>query len=82
MIRTVILAGLALVAAPALAQDPPLIGRDAAAALAGELSGAAAKRTVQALSLHHRMRGSQALCRRRRDHREGIRPPMASPTSR
>ena len=59
MIRTVILASLALVAAPALAQDPPLIGRDAAAALADELSGASAMRTVQALSLHHRMRGSQ-----------------------
>jgi hypothetical protein len=54
-----ILAGLVLIAAPALAQDPPLIGRDAASALASEISGTSAIRTVQSLSLHHRMRGSQ-----------------------
>ncbi|HEY0163899.1 MAG TPA: hypothetical protein VGB39_00845, partial [Sphingomicrobium sp.] len=47
-------------AAPCAAQDaPPLIGAEAATALAAEISGSAAKRTVQALSVHHRMRGSR-----------------------
>jgi hypothetical protein len=47
-------------AAPCAAQDaPPLIGAEAAAALAAEISGSGAKRTVQALSVHHRMRGSR-----------------------
>jgi aminopeptidase YwaD len=47
-------------AAPALAQEhPPLLTLAETAAIAGEVSGAAAKRTVQALSLHHRMRGSE-----------------------
>ena len=48
------------VATPCMAQDgPPLIAPDAASALAAEISGSAAKRTVQSLSVHHRMRGSQ-----------------------
>jgi aminopeptidase YwaD len=38
--------------------DPPLLEPAEAAALASEISGASAKRTVQALSLDHRMRGS------------------------
>src|SRR4051794_19387273 len=59
VIERFFLATLALAAAPALAQDPPLIGRDVAAALAGEISGTSAIRTVQSLSLHHRMRGSK-----------------------
>lgn len=46
--------------APASAQDsPPLLKPADAAAIAAEVSGSAAKRTVQALSLHHRMRGSE-----------------------
>ncbi|WP_310469199.1 M28 family peptidase [Sphingomonas sp.] len=48
-------------ASPALAapDDPPLLQAADAAALAQEISGSAAKRTVQSLSLHHRMRGSR-----------------------
>ena len=48
------------IASPCAGQDaPPLIGTETASALASEISGSAAKRTAQALSLHHRMRGSQ-----------------------
>jgi hypothetical protein len=59
-----VLRGIALpllaLATPCAAQDaPPLIGTDAASAISSEISGTAAKRTVQALSMHHRMRGSQ-----------------------
>jgi len=51
---------LLLLAAPAAAQPAaPLLSRGETEALASELSGASAKRTVQALSLHHRMRGSE-----------------------
>jgi aminopeptidase YwaD len=39
--------------------NPPLIEPGEAAAIASEISGASAKRTVQALSLNHRMRGSE-----------------------
>ncbi|HEX5184320.1 MAG TPA: M28 family peptidase [Allosphingosinicella sp.] len=54
------LAFLLLAAAPAAAQEsPPLLKPAEAAAIANEVSGSAAKRTVQALSLHHRMRGSE-----------------------
>ncbi|HEX8064420.1 MAG TPA: M28 family peptidase [Allosphingosinicella sp.] len=50
---------LVLLAAPAAAQQAaPLLSRAETEALASELSGAYAKRTVQALSLNHRMRGS------------------------
>ena len=50
----------ALIAARAAAQDgPPLLDPEVAAAIASEVSGSAAKRTVQELSLHHRMRGSR-----------------------
>jgi aminopeptidase YwaD len=54
-------AGLAavLIASAAAAESPPLLVPDQARAIAAEISGAAAKRTVQALSLYHRMRGSQ-----------------------
>jgi hypothetical protein len=46
-------------AAPAIAQDKaPLLTAAETEALASEISGAAAKRTITALSLHHRMRGS------------------------
>ncbi|HEX8239766.1 MAG TPA: M28 family peptidase [Allosphingosinicella sp.] len=51
---------LLLLAAPAAAQQSaPLLTAAETQALAGELSGASAKRTVQALSLNHRMRGSE-----------------------
>lgn len=54
------LAPPALAAAPeAPAAPPPLLPESAVRAIAGELSGTAAKRTVQALTLHHRMRGSR-----------------------
>jgi hypothetical protein len=47
-------------AAPAAAQQAaPLLTAAETEALASEISGASAKRTVQALSLHHRMRGSE-----------------------
>jgi hypothetical protein len=47
-------------ASAAAAQDtPPLLVPAEARAIASEVSGAAAKRTVEALSLHHRMRGSE-----------------------
>jgi aminopeptidase YwaD len=39
--------------------NPPLLKPAEASAIAAEISGAAAKRTVQALSLNHRMRGSE-----------------------
>jgi hypothetical protein len=44
-------------AAPA--EPPPLLSEPEVHALASELSGAAAKHTVQELTLHHRMRGSR-----------------------
>ena len=61
MLRRIGLPLVALaIATPCAAQDaPPLIGQDAASAISSEISGSEAKRTVQALSLHHRMRGSQ-----------------------
>jgi hypothetical protein len=51
-------------AGPAAAQQnaggtPPMLTGAEARALAAEISGASAKRTVQALSLHHRSRGSE-----------------------
>jgi hypothetical protein len=50
---------LALTALPARAADPPLVPRATAAALAAELSGESARRTVDALARQHRMRGSR-----------------------
>ena len=48
-------------AAPAAARDmPPLLTPEAGAAIANEVSGTAAKRSIQAITLHHRMRGSKA----------------------
>jgi len=55
----------ALAGAPLLAQPPaptgppPLLPAAVVRALAGEVSGTAARRTVQELTLHHRMRGSR-----------------------
>lgn len=60
MRRIAVLSGLIVLGSAAAAQDmPPLIGRQDAAVIAAELSGAAAKRTVHAISLNHRMRGSE-----------------------
>ena len=54
------LAAALLLAAPAVAGEAPtLIDEPAAAAIAAEVSGSSAKRTVVALSVHHRMRGSR-----------------------
>jgi hypothetical protein len=51
---------LAAVAVPGAAQErAPLLSVAETEALAGELSGAGAKRTIVALSQHHRMRGSE-----------------------
>jgi hypothetical protein len=59
-VRIVAAALLAIAAAPAAAQErAPLLTAPETEALAQEVSGAAAKRTVVALSLHHRMRGSK-----------------------
>lgn len=61
MFRKILLLTGAMMACPAMAQDqpPPLIGESTARAIASEVSGTAAKRTVQSLSIHHRMRGSE-----------------------
>src|SRR5947199_9870687 len=58
------LVSLALHLAPARAQEaweepPPLLAEAVVRALAGEVSGTAAKRTVQDLTLFHRQRGSR-----------------------
>lgn len=45
--------------AQSAADAPPLLPRAQAEAIAAEVSGSQALRTVQALSLHHRMRGSE-----------------------
>src|SRR3954470_2323960 len=56
MLRPMLMAPLLLALAVASA---PLLTPAETRAIAGEVSGSAAKRTVQALSLHHRMRGSE-----------------------
>ncbi|HEX8447980.1 MAG TPA: M28 family peptidase, partial [Allosphingosinicella sp.] len=59
-VRNSLTALLLLLAAPAAAQKAaPLLTEAETRALATELSGAGAKRTIRALSLHHRMRGSE-----------------------
>ena len=50
---------LLLTAAARPDDNPPLLDPNEASVIAAELSGASAKRTVQALSLNHRMRGSE-----------------------
>jgi len=63
---SILLAGLQLAsslveagAATAARDEPPLVPWAVARSLAEEISGAAARRTVQELTLHHRMRGSR-----------------------
>ena len=46
-------------AAQQVGGTPPLLPRPEAAAIAGEVSGSSAMRTVRALAMHHRMRGSE-----------------------
>jgi hypothetical protein len=59
MLRNLLLLVGSIVAVPAAAQErPPLIDAASASAIASEASGSAAKKTVQSLSLQHRMRGS------------------------
>src|SRR5688572_23236622 len=53
------LAATAAVGQTRPADQPPLISTAEAEALAAELSGASAKRTIEAISAHHRMRGSE-----------------------
>jgi aminopeptidase YwaD len=43
----------------AAAQAPPLVPQQTASAFAGELSGEAAKRSLEEIARHHRMRGSR-----------------------
>ncbi len=50
-----------LLSVAACAQAPVLLDRPTIAALANELSGASAKRTVEYIALHHRSRGSRPL---------------------
>jgi hypothetical protein len=50
-----------LLSVAASAQMPVLLDRQTIAALANELSGESAKRTVEYLALHHRSRGSRPL---------------------
>jgi hypothetical protein len=55
----IVLAASRLLDDPARAAHPPLLPPGAGAAIAEEISGEAAKRTVEAFALHHRMRGSR-----------------------
>lgn len=59
-VATVASAGMAFaITASVLAEPPPLLPDSTVAALAGEISGESAKRNLNALSLQHRMRGSE-----------------------
>lgn len=59
-VMAIVAAAFAL-ATPGRAQElPPLLTAEAGAAIATEVSGSAAKRSIQAITLHHRMRGSKA----------------------
>ena len=58
MFRIALLSGLLVVASSAGAEPPPLLKIAGAEAIASQVSGSAAKRTVANLSLNHRMRGS------------------------
>jgi aminopeptidase YwaD len=51
-------ASLLILPAGPLHGQPPLLPIDVVSAMAGELSGESAQRMIEALSLHHRMRGS------------------------
>lgn len=59
MLRAAILSGMLVVASSAGAEPPPLLKTADAEAIATQVSGSTAKRTVEGLSLNHRMRGSE-----------------------
>ena len=59
MFRAALLSGLLLAASSVAAEPPPLLKIADARAIAAQVSGGAAKRTVEEISLNHRMRGSQ-----------------------
>lgn len=59
MLRAVLLSGLLLTTSGASAEPPPLLKPADAEAIASQVSGGGAKRTVERLSLNHRMRGSE-----------------------
>jgi aminopeptidase YwaD len=67
MLRAAFLTGLLLASPGVAAENPPLLKIADAKAIADQVSGGAAKRTVEALSLNHRMRGSQGY-RRAAEH--------------
>ena len=54
-----LLGGLVMPARALAADAPPLLAPAHSAVIANEISGGAAMRTVQAMSINHRMRGSQ-----------------------
>ena len=58
-ILAIVLAWLALTPSARATEPPPLLPEAAVRAIASEVSGAAAKRTLQDLTLFHRMRGSR-----------------------
>lgn len=59
MFRAALLSGLLFAASSVAAEPPPLLKIADAKAIAAQVSGGGAKRTVEELSLNHRMRGSQ-----------------------
>ena len=68
-----LLLALASVAPAQLSRDPPpLLPVEHSELIAEELSGSAALRTVQALSLQHRMRGSRGFANAVREIRAGL----------
>jgi aminopeptidase YwaD len=58
-VRNLALGGLLLAAAAHATEPPPLLPEPTVRAIAAEVSGTAAKRTLQDLTLFHRMRGSR-----------------------
>jgi aminopeptidase YwaD len=65
----------ALAASALLAQapaPPPLLPQPVAGAIAAEVSGSAARRTVQEITLHHRMRGSRGFRAAAERMRDGL----------
>lgn len=59
MLRAALLSGLLVAASSVGAEAPPLLKTVDAEAIAAQVSGGAAKGTVEAISLNHRMRGSE-----------------------
>ncbi len=58
-IATLTMAGLLMAAVGAWGQKPPLLAEKEVAAIAGEISGAMAKRNLEGIAAIHRQRGSQ-----------------------